>query len=166
MLQNNLPVDTKTIYSLATKDEYRHDLYTELNRINKGKLFPIDYLSQKKLGQSKVFYMATEDVKPYMIDFVAEKIEMFNGKKQKFYLYKVSYNSEYDINSYLAVAGPYSMDTKNLNSTHSATLLYWEEFFDAKRIDEFFKEIIIQAENWIKEQKLQEEILLPPVIKN
>lgn len=152
LLESNQAADTKTAFTLATTDEYRHDLYDELKRINKLKLFPANYLSQKNLGRSKVFRYATEDDDiPGLITDAGERTILYKGRQQRFYLYKVPYSVD-DDTEYLGVAGPYNLNLKDLSSTHSATGMFWVKEFDAKKIDAFFKEYLASLEDVVENE--------------
>jgi hypothetical protein len=156
LLKNTQPVNQKDIYTLATTDQFRSELYNELKRIGKVALFPPDYLSQRYLGQSELFGYATEDEPPQSVDYIGERTEMFMGKKQKFYLYKVMF--DYDTASiYLGVAGPYSMDIKDYKSTHDATGVIWKENYYVKTTDPLFKEFIAGIEKDLEEKKKEKK---------
>jgi hypothetical protein len=143
MLGNNLPVDSKTIYTLAITDAYRHDLYDAMKQINKLKLFPAEFLTQKALGKSKLYDYATDEYAPEEISYTGERTVLYKGKQQKFFLYKVSLGED---EVYLGVAGPYSINPKDLVSTHEATGLYWDKTYDAKTIESLFNEYIKSLE--------------------
>lgn len=145
MLENNRPVDGKTIYTLATTDDYRHDLYDELKRINKLKLFPSEYLTQKRMAQSKLYGYALDEEAPSSIEFVAEKKVIYKGKPQKFLVFKLSFPEEYGT-YYFGAAGPYSLNAIDVNTTHEATGVYWSKEFDAKKIDALLKEYLASLE--------------------
>lgn len=146
---NQLP-DQKEIYTLATTDEFRGELYNKLKKLGKEKLFPKDFLTQRHLGQSEVYAYAAEEGEPDLIEFIGERTEHFMGKKQKFYLYKVLFMGDENFNYFLGVAGPFSLDPKDLQSSHDVTGLYWSEYFDEKRKDDHLKELIKQAEEWLQ----------------
>ncbi|HMU45465.1 MAG TPA: TraB/GumN family protein [Chitinophagaceae bacterium] len=145
MLANNQPVDNKTIYTLATTDEYRHRLYDELKKINKLKLFPSEFLNQKALAKSKVYEYATDEEAPESVTFTGERTLNYKGKQQRFYLFKVTFSYHDDEHEasrnyhYLGIAGPYALSLKDLTSNHEQTGVHWEEEFDADRIDEMLK---------------------------
>jgi len=100
-----------------------------------------------------VFEEAYEDDAPEKISFVGERITEFIGEKKKFYLYKVMYTEDDPETQYLGIAGPYALDSKDLNSSHDCTGLYWAEIYDAKQIDEFFKQHLKETEDWLKEKE-------------
>lgn len=143
-LKNDQPVDSRTIYTLATTDEYRHELYDELKKIGKQKLFPTQYLSQKEFGKSKLYEYVNGEEFP-LITYAGEKVALYKGRQQKFYLYKLSF-SDFKTGPYLAIAGPYSLNGKDCASTHEATGVYWKAEFDAKYTDTFFKEYLLSLE--------------------
>ena len=155
LLESGQPADSKTIYTLATTDQYRHQLYDELKRIGKLKLFPASFLSQKELGKSKVYEAAVNDEsEPGYITDAGYRTILYKGKQQKFYLYKVSFSD--DIGSYyLGVAGPYDASFKEDTCSHEATGIYWAEEFDEKTLDELF-------EKYLKSLEEEEDIELPP----
>lgn len=152
MLENNMVADSKTIYTIATTDDYRHELYDELERLGKLKLFPGSYLSQKSLGQSKLYEYATDEETPEVITPVGERTFLYKGKEQKFFLYKVRHSEE-ESYTYLGIAGPYPMDRRVMKSTHDATGLHWDEEYDPKRIDEQFKAYMKMLEEMEKEDE-------------
>jgi uncharacterized protein YbaP (TraB family) len=139
-LEAKQPVDLKTIYTLATTNEYRHDLYDELKKLNKQNLFPSEFLTQQKLAESKLYSYSSEEDPPASMQYLGNKITDFNGKKQKFYLFKIMFSDDPDAASYLGVAGPYSLDQKNYLSTHEATGCYYSEEYDAKKTEQQLKD--------------------------
>ncbi len=158
MLRNKQQVDPRTIYTFASTDEYRSDLYDELLKNKMENKFPKDFMTQKLLGKSKVFIYDDDDHKPAGIIFIDDRTEMFNGKKQKFYLYEVSFSSDFKYISYLGVAGPYSLNPKEYNiGKDDISDIYWDQQFDDKKIDTYFKEFLKQSEEQLKIQNNKKE---------
>lgn len=151
MLKNNVPVDSRTTYTLATTDEYRHELYDELKKINKLKLFPLEFLTQKHLGKSKLYAYATDEEAPYQIENAGERTLLYKGKQQKFYMYKVSYWGDKP-EKYLGVAGPYALNLKDVTSSHAVTGIYWDYEFDVKKLDDHLKEYFDSLEEYEEEK--------------
>ena len=90
------------------------------------------------MAKSAVFEIATdEETTISAITFKAERIVEYEGKKQRFFLYKLVYSGYED--AYLAVAGPYSLDSKDLSSDNSATGLYFDDYIEGSNIDTLFK---------------------------
>ena len=140
LLKNKQPIDQRTIYTLATTDEYRSRLYDELVKLNKISLFPPGYATQMALGRSKLFNLDSEEDQPETMEFIGERTRDYNGKKQKFYLFKVKYSEDGD--GYLGVAGPYELNAKILSSDQTATGIYFDKSFDGTKADEFFTKYI------------------------
>lgn len=157
--QNNQTPDVKNIRILGASNEFRQDLYKGLKEIKKLNLFPQEFLNQRSLAQGSVFNYANEDdYPPDQIQFVGERLEIYMGKKQKFYLFKVCFKNDEDGDEcYFGVAGPYSLDQKNLASSNEVTDIYWDETFDNKKIDGWLKDIIKRTEQWIKERDAEKE---------
>ncbi|OSZ80830.1 hypothetical protein CAP36_06205 [Chitinophagaceae bacterium IBVUCB2] len=152
LLENNQPVDTKTIMTLATTDEFRHELYDQLKKMNKLKLFPTAYLTQKELGKSKLYSYATDEEAPSMITDAGTRTILYKGKQQKFYLYKVAFSEDEPV-YYLGVAGPYPLNSKDLTSIHTITGVYWDKEFGDESIDKLFNEYMASIEAYEEESK-------------
>ena len=141
LVKNGEKLSTADFLPLARSDEYRSLLYDKLKEAGKMNLFPVDFLTQQLLGKSLVFAEANEDEPPVVV-FVKEKTIGFKGVKKKFYLYKVSIGDYGE--DYLGIAGPYSLNGKDLASSSEATGVYWDEPFDPKKTDAFFDAFLKQ----------------------
>ena len=153
---NNINPDAKDIMNLAKDDEYRVLLYTQLKDLNKSAFFPKTYLTQRWLAQSHMYEYANEDdYPPDSIEFIGERVETYLGKKQKFYLFKICFESGEgsDAECYFGVAGPYSLDPKDHETKNEVTEVYWDESFDDTKKIEWLKEMITKTEEWLKKQK-------------
>jgi hypothetical protein len=162
--RNSQPINRNDLLLLVKSDQYRYPLYNRLKAQSSLKIYPAEFLSQKLLGQSKVHEEAYEDDPPEKISFVGERTVEFMGEKKKFYLYKVMYIEDDPESYYLGIAGPYSLDVKEFNSSHSCTGLYWEETYDAKQIDKFLKLHLKETEDWLKEKE-EKKISAQTIIK-
>lgn len=161
-LKNGQPVDNKTIYTLATTDEYRHDLYDVLKKTGKLKLFPATYLSQSELGKSKVYnYSSGEDFQASLIQYKKEKLLNYKGRNQRFIIYRVDFGG-IDSESYLGVAGPFNVNPGIYESSHEATGIYWRSEYDAGRVDELFREYMKELEEGEKEDEDEVDLQPPP----
>jgi uncharacterized protein YbaP (TraB family) len=152
LIRNNQPVSRTELVVLAKSDQHRHSLYDKLKDYKKLKMFPAEFLTQKLLGQSKVYQEANDEDAPEKISYVGERIAMFNGQKKKFYLYKIIYDAEEPDDGYLGIAGPYALDPKDVTSSHDCTGLYWTENYDAKQIDKQFKDHLKRMEEYLVKQ--------------
>jgi hypothetical protein len=147
--------DTKNIKLLAASDEFRQQLYRGLAEIKRIELFPNEFLNQRSLAQSAIFeYAKEEDYSPDEIEYIGEKMEIFMGKKQKFYLFKLCFKNEEQGTQacFFAAAGPYSLVPKDLASKQEVTEIHWSDEFDTKKGNEWLKDMIKRTEKWIKER--------------
>jgi hypothetical protein len=144
LLKNNQAVNHIDLFTLATSDQFRADLYDGLKKIGREKLFPREYLSQKQLAQSVIYNYAADDDDGIVpeIYFIKERTGLYNGRKQKFYLFEVYYSGSY----YLAIAGPYSLNSVNLSTGNEATTIEWNKDFDKDQIDEDFDNYLLSLE--------------------
>jgi uncharacterized protein YbaP (TraB family) len=142
LLKNNQHVDPIQLEKLAADKAYRKDLFDSLSVMKKLHLFPARYKTQRMLAESELFELASDDEEPSSITFVAEKFIPVDGKKQRFLLFKVVFSNEDEASQYLGVAGPYSVDASKLVSEGPLSGVYWEEQFDAKKIDSYLRKFI------------------------
>lgn len=147
------------IKKLASSDQYRKDLYDEFKKIGKESLFPKEFASQKLFGQSAIYsYSSDDDYPPDRIEYIGERTETYLGKKVKIFLYKVCFEDEEQGETcYLGVAGPFSLNKNDLESSNDITDIYWDEEFDTKKINEWVKKIIQRTEEWVKKRDNPEE---------
>ena len=75
---------------------------------------------------------------PSLIDYAGEKVMMYKGSQQRFFLYKVIYHDD-EVRNYLGVAGPFPINTRAYTSSHEVSGIYFEESYDATKKDELFK---------------------------
>ncbi len=148
LLKNKQPVDSKQIEKLAADKAYRKDFYNELKEIGKESLFPGKYLSQRYMSESEIYVAASDEDEPSEIVFLTEKTLTIEGNKQRFFLYKVTYDYDGEKTQYLGVAGPYSLNSKQIETIGDATGLYWKEEFDPKKVDLYFKKFMEEMEEY------------------
>jgi uncharacterized protein YbaP (TraB family) len=151
LFKNEQPVPSVEITKLAADNRFRSELYEELKKINKSKIFPAKYATQLKIGESDVYEAGTDDYEPSSVSFIAERVIDFMGKKEKFYLFKVTYDDEET--SYLGIAGPYPPNSKEIFTNRDATGIYWEEQYDKTKLDQQFKAWLASVEQSQKEEK-------------
>jgi hypothetical protein len=130
----------------------RLDLYRELNKVNKSQLFPVKYATQKYFAESELYWIASDDEEVSELTYIGERVTSFMGKKQKFYLFKATYIREDSRESYLAVAGPYPIESKKLIESSDASGLYTDEPFNAGKMDKQFQSYLTETEVYLKEK--------------
>jgi uncharacterized protein YbaP (TraB family) len=145
LLKNNQSVNAKDILAIAADKSYRRSLYDKLNEAGKLSFFPAKYLTQQYLSESDLYVYASDDHEPDKISFIEAKNFLYKGEKKRFYFYKITYPSgeeEGAPEEYLGIAGPYSTDIKKLETDNEATGLFFDEYFDSKKIEKYFTEYL------------------------
>ncbi|HYE56365.1 MAG TPA: TraB/GumN family protein [Chitinophagaceae bacterium] len=155
LLRLNEPVDAAIIEAIAADKDYRGYFYDELKDLKREKLFPAKYLNQKSFAETYI-YNSDDDEKPSTLQFIGERTATFNGKKQRFYLYKTVYEYEDRQYAYLAVGGCFDTDPKKFESSYDISGIYWEEEFSQSAIDKHFKAYLAAYEEAVKNTKEEE----------
>jgi uncharacterized protein YbaP (TraB family) len=153
LLKNSQPVSPSVIEKVAENKNYRKDLYEELKKMNKQKLYPAKYATQLKIAESEIHILASDDDEPSSVTFIGERITMFMGKKQKFYLFKVSFEGEDYSSSYLGITGPYALTNQGIVTSSDASGCYWDEEYDKKKIEEHFMKHLSDTEKYLGEKE-------------
>jgi uncharacterized protein YbaP (TraB family) len=150
LIKNNQPVNAAAIEKVAEDKTYRKEFYEELKKINKLKLFPSKYATQLKIAESEIYNIASDDDEPSGVTFLGERIAVFMGKKQKFYLFKVVFEGEDYSYSYLGITGPYELSSKEIVTVSEVSGVSWDEEFDKKTIESQFKKYLSDFEEYLK----------------
>jgi len=153
LLKNNQAVSAVDIEKIAEDKAYRKDLYEELKKLDKLKLFPVKYATQQKIAESEIYQLASDDDDPSSTTFIGERVEMFMGKKQKFYLFKIDYSGEDESTSYLGVTGPYPLTSPEMIASSDVAGLYWHEEYDKVKLGEQFKKYLSDMEDYLKKRE-------------
>jgi uncharacterized protein YbaP (TraB family) len=139
LARNNVrPADTE-INKLAANDNWRYQLYEGFKRFNKTTWFPVKYTTQLMLAKSRIFYAVDEE--EATVQFAGEKTALFEGKQQRFYLFRITFGEEEEAEKYLGVCGPFSMDKKDVNSSYKVNDVS-DEPIGGGKLDVSFKAII------------------------
>lgn len=150
LLRNGKSVSKSSIKKIAENDQFRADVYAELFKLGKLSLFPSEYATQQNMGMSYVYQTALyeDDMESDINVIYIKKIEKeYKGKNSRFFLYRVVFKydegeeeEEDETYSYLAVAGPFDIDSKSiiLDEKNNLSGLYYIKEFDPYSIDEFF----------------------------
>lgn len=139
LLSINQPLPAADLLKIAADRGARLSLYDTLVGARKLALFPKQYLTQRAFGESSLYYSVDEDYELKNIVFVGERTVTFKGKKQKFYLYKVSFDME-EGGSYLGITGPYPVTpTTKLKQSSEADGIYYDEEYNASKLDTMLK---------------------------
>lgn len=153
LVKNNQDVPFSEMEKLAADIDYRAYFYTELKKLDKQKLFPVKYATQEKIAQSEIYGMASDENEA-TVTLIGERTTEFMGVKQKFYLYKVSFEYEDgESENYLGIAGGYAPGQKEITSYPEAMGIYWNEELAKGEIDRQFKSYLESTAAYLKEQK-------------
>lgn len=153
LANNNQQVDPEQSEKIAADKQFRVGFYEELKEIKKEKHFTAKYMNQRSFAESEIWIYATDDYEPSSITFIGERMTMFMDKKQKFYLFKIIYEFDDETTeAYLGVAGPYSLNTKQILTESDAAGIITEEF-DPTVIDIQFKKYLKETEDWLKKNR-------------
>jgi len=154
LLKNNQVVNPEEINKLAADKSKRNDFYDELKEMHKEKFFPQKFFTQRYFAESKIYSYAYDDYEPSAIEYIGERIRVFDGSRQRFLLFKIVYEGEEgeEGESTLAIAGPYNLhNSKDVKTNGKGTGLYYEKPFDPASVDNFFESFISDREKSLKE---------------
>jgi uncharacterized protein YbaP (TraB family)/HEAT repeat protein len=147
LIKNGQQVSVAEMQKLATDKNFRASFYYELKKINKQQLFPAAYANQQSLAESELYQIASEEYEVGATSFIGERTTLYQGKKKKFYLYKITLNfEEGEKESYLAIAGPYDLNAKEVIPYADASGVYWDEAFNKQKIEQHLKNFITRME--------------------
>ena len=154
LINNKQPLPAPAIAKLAQLDNYRTDLYDTLKSAGKAGMFPAAQFNQKLFAASYLRGSAwdDDDESPEAVQWISEKTAFFKGKKQKFYLFKVSFGEGEDANRYLGIAGPFSLHATPVTSKNEATGVFWNEPYSRKDINKHFLEYLAKLEGAEEDQ--------------
>lgn len=154
LIKNDQTVSPAEVEKLAEDKNYRTQLYDELKKLKRLDLFPNKYATQLKIAEGEIFVLSIDDdYEPSSVTFIGERTAEFMGKKQKFYLFKVSFSDDEGITSYLGITGPYSLTGKEIITESEASGLSWEEEYDKSKTEEQFKKHIAEMEGYLKQRQ-------------
>lgn len=145
LLKNNQRVDPKIIMKLADDKSYRLPLYLELEKLKGLKLFPSKYLNQKSIAESELYSIAVDYDNVENVMYLGERTRIANGEKQKYYLFKVVFNGENELEEYLGITGPYNFNSKKIE-TSSKAAGFAQGLYNTKTIDSQFKQYLLTLE--------------------
>jgi hypothetical protein len=126
LAERKLAVPASMWDTLASLDKHRAELNRRLEDMGQQRLFPAKYRSQRHFAIASL-WENTDDEEPSAIEFIGTEDMDFRGKKSRFYLYRVVFESEGERSVYLGIAGPYKPKEKALLPPDPITGVYWDE---------------------------------------
>jgi hypothetical protein len=140
LARNGIRAPDRDILAVAVEDGWRYLLYDDLAKYNKTAWFPAKYATQQQMAQSYIYNMLQDEDAEGTIIYVGEKTAMYDGKLQRFYLFKVNYSADAGDET-LSICGPYSMDKKKLGSSYKA-VAFSEEPYQKSEIQKQFRALL------------------------
>ena len=135
--------DAAVVDSLAADRYYRIDIYNMLSAKNLIRIYPKKYLTQQYLAES---YLANADEETAYTYYkpLGSKRALYNGKKQKFYLFELRTEDDSDM-PHLGISGPFSDDEKlvSIDEDVNATGVYSNQI-DKTNLDTQLKLYLIR----------------------
>lgn len=153
LLQNNQPIKANAVQALAENKITRISLYDSLKTYKKLSLFPAKYATQQSFAESLVFNADDDEYGINKVIFLSEKIIEVEGKKSKFYFYKMIYGEEDEPQYLLSAAGPFSLNIKDLSTKETEGFIYDEENFNETKLKEQMDALIQQIKDHAKYRK-------------
>ncbi|MDX1955423.1 MAG: TraB/GumN family protein [Chitinophagaceae bacterium] len=148
LARNGQAVDAAIWEELAASNDYRIELYEELEKMDKEALYPAKFRTQAYFAESYLYNYASDDYSPSEMVLLGERKATYKGSLARFFLFKVAYGEEGEENSesYLGMVGPFSLNEKEWHSKDALSMIYWEEVFDKKKVDEWFRSLLKSAQ--------------------
>jgi hypothetical protein len=135
---NSMPYKADLL-RIAASDYYRSKLYSDLQKIGKASWFPAQYASQQQLARSSLVNVMDEDESEAKLQYIGARTALYKGQQQVFHMFKIIYS--YDGSTSLGIAGPFSLDKKDLRSNYEATT-YSYEGYSPSQLNAQFKELL------------------------
>ncbi len=146
MLQNNKPLPDSTLPSLAANDKYRSKLLSELERIKKKSLFPVQYKKQESLAKS-ILLNQTESETFSDIQTVGKKFVQLKDTSGFAYLFK--YKLQKDDDWKMGISGLQPIDSMEANSNDEIAFADDKNIqtanSEAEQFDKKLKELILST---------------------
>jgi len=148
LLKNGQAVPASVLNSLAADKTMRSSLYSGLKDLKKTALFPAQYLTRAHFAEAAVYDAAAnyDDYEISSIHFLEKRIAKYKGKQYVFYLYKVAFAGEDTTETYLGMAGGYTVNGTTLQPATDISGVYFTKAFDAKNISTLLKEYLKELE--------------------
>jgi uncharacterized protein YbaP (TraB family) len=138
LAKNGIRAPDGEMLKAAADDYWRYLLYNDLLQYKKQAWFPTKYATQQLMAKSYMYNMLDED--GGTATYIGERTALYDGKQQRFYLFKVNYDEEGG-ESVLAICGPFAMDKTKLTSSYKA-VAFSEEPYQKSQIDKEFKVLL------------------------
>jgi|GEM_PF-1092095 len=122
----------QVLQSLAASKEFRYPLHEALSERRKLALFPAAWRTQKALAESQLCNEAYEEERASRLVFVGLRERMFQGRRQRFYLFRMHYQDDERV--YLGIAGPYALNNQ-IPSGGQVMAVLAADAYDSRTLD-------------------------------
>jgi uncharacterized protein YbaP (TraB family) len=148
LLKNGQAVPATALNSLAADGSMRSSLYSGLKEIKKAALFPAQYLTRAHFAEAAVYDAAAnnDDYEISSIRLLEKRAAKYKGKQYLFYVYKVVFAGNDTTETYLGIAGGYTVNGTSLEPAVDISGIYFTKAFDATSIGLLLKEYLGELE--------------------
>ncbi len=143
LLNRNKEVPAKELLNIAQDPGHRVYLYERLALNHKQKLFPSYYNSRKYFGEGYL-YNSEEDEQPTEIFYITETEEVYAGKRSTFLMYKIGYEYEGNVSTYLGIAGPFEKGKVVIDPEETISGIYYKQEYIPGLEKKFLKSYLQQ----------------------
>jgi hypothetical protein len=133
LIKNSQPVNALELDKLARNKDTRYSFYSDLRNLGKEQLFPKMYATPQLLAESELYLLASDENEVKAITFVGTRMERYKGATSKFYLFKITIETDDGPAAFLGIAGPYLLQGKQPGTDALVTGIFWNEYYNAQK---------------------------------
>lgn len=145
LLKAGQTVAPAQIHKIAADKGMRTNFYKELKVLGKQQLFSADQLTQQQFAEGYLYnYSQDEDASSTSCKLIGERTALVKGIQQRYYLFKVSFDFDEEVASYLGICGGFNLDRKKVEllKIDSGVKIMYDEKYAAPSINKVFTEFI------------------------
>jgi hypothetical protein len=91
------------------------------------------YATPQLLAESELYLLASDENEVKAITFVGTRMERYKGATSKFYLFKITIETDDGPAAFLGIAGPYLLQGKQPGTDALVTGIFWNEYYNAQK---------------------------------
>jgi uncharacterized protein YbaP (TraB family) len=145
LLKNKQPVPAVEINKIAADKGYRTSFYSALKKIGKQQLFPAAFFTQPLFAEGYIYnYIDDDDAENVVCKLLGERLASVKGAQQRFYLFKVSFEYDGEVESHLAVCGKFDLNKKKVEvKDEDLTIkVFYDSKFEPATITKLFDQYV------------------------
>ncbi len=143
----------EAIEQMAASRTWRSSIFDLLK--DKQELFPKKYATQAAMAEAYLWDALDEDYADTLIFIGTREVE-YLGKKARFFLYKLGFQYEEQMEYYMGISGPFDLDAKSLALNSYSVNGMVEDEFDKKKIEKQFQAYLKEMETYYQPQEDEE----------